>query len=111
MAEHLQHIEEVLSILESESLFAKASKCEFGLEEILYLGHKISAKRVSVDEEKIKAIREWPKPKTLTELRGSSGLCSYYRQFVKNFFKLATPLTNLTKKGNFGWNEIAQFFF
>ena len=41
--EHLQHIEEVLSILESKSLFAKASKCEFGLEEILYLGHKISA--------------------------------------------------------------------
>ena len=76
--EHLQHIEEVLSILESESLFSKASKCEFGLEEILYLGHKISAKGVSVDEEKIKAIREWPKPKTLTQHRGFFGLCSYY---------------------------------
>ena len=105
--EHLQHIEEVLSILESESLFIKASKCEFGLEEILYLGHKFSAKGVSMDEEKVKAIREWPKPKTLTQLRGFLGLCSYYRRFVKNFSKLASPLTDLTKKGNFGWNEAA----
>ena len=68
------------------------------------MGHKISAKGVSMDEEKIKEIREWPKPKTLTQLRGFLGLCSYYRRFVKNFSKLASPLTNLTKKGNFGWN-------
>ena len=97
--------------MESKSLFAKASKCEFGLEEILYLGHKISAKGVSMDEEKVKAIREWPKPKTLTQLRGFLGLCSYYRQFVKNFSKLASPLTDLPKKGNFGWNEAAQEAF
>ena len=109
--ENLQHIEEVLNILESESLFAKASKCEFRLEEILYLGHKISAKGVSVDEEKVKAIREWQKPKTLTQLRGFLGLCSYYRQFVKKFSKLASPLIDLTKKGNFGWNGAAQEAF
>lgn len=41
------------------------SKCEFGLEEILYLGHKINAKGVSMDEEKIKAIKEWPNPRNL----------------------------------------------
>ena len=104
-------MEEVLNILESKSLFAKASKCEFGLEEILYLGHKINAKGVSVDEEKVKAIREWPKPKTLTQLRGFLGLCSYYKQFVKNFSKLASPLMYLTKKGNFGWNEATQKSF
>ena len=38
-------------------------------------------------------------------------MCSYYRQFVKNFSKLATPLSDLTKKGNFGWNEAAQIAF
>ena len=97
--------------MEFESLFAKASKCEFGLEEILYLGHKISAKGVSMDEEKVKAMREWPKPKILTQLRGFLGLCSYYKRFVKNFSKLASPLTNLTKKGNFEWNEATQEAF
>ena len=64
-----------------------------------------------MDEKNIKAIREWPKPKTLTQLRGFLGLCSYYRRFVKNFSKMASPLTDLTKKGNFGWNEAAQKAF
>ena len=81
------------------------------LEEILYLGHKINVKGVSMREEKLKAIREWPKPKTLTQLRGFLGLCSYYRRFVKNFSKIASPLTNLTKRGNFGWNGAAQEAF
>ena len=64
-----------------------------------------------MDEEKVKAIREWPIPQTLTQLRGFLGLCSYYRRFVKNFSKLASPLTDLTKKGNFGWNGAAQEAF
>ena len=109
--EHLKHIKEVLNILESESLYAKMSKCEFGLEEIIYLGHKISEKGVSVDEEKIKVVRNWPTPKTLTQLRGFVGLCSYYRRFVKGFSKIAAPLTDLTKKGAFTWNEKAQIAF
>ena len=64
-----------------------------------------------MDEEKIKAIREWPKPKTLTQLRGFLVLSNYYRRFVKKFSKKTSPLTNLTKKGNFGWNEAAQDAF
>ena len=51
--EHLKHLDEVLSILEEHSLYAKISKCEFGMKEILYLGHIISAKGVQVDMEKI----------------------------------------------------------
>ena len=47
--EHLQHLEMVFSILEKESLYAKESKCEFGLTELLYLGHIISADGVWVD--------------------------------------------------------------
>ncbi|XP_057825625.2 uncharacterized protein LOC131037488 [Cryptomeria japonica] len=109
--EHLQHVEEVLTILEKESLYAKESKCEFGMKEILYLGHKINEEGVSVDEEKIKAIKEWPTPKTLTQLRGFIGLCSYYRRFVKGFSKITTPLTDLTKKGAFSWDVTAQQAF
>ena len=43
--------------MESQPLFAKLSKCEFGLREVLYLGHVISADRVKVHEEKIQAIQ------------------------------------------------------
>ena len=64
--EHLKHLDEVLSILEEHSLYAKMSKCEFGMKEILYLGHIISEKGVHVDMEKIQAIRDWPAPKIVT---------------------------------------------
>jgi hypothetical protein len=51
---------------------------------------------------------EWPTPKTLTELRGFLGMCTYYRKFVKGFSQLCAPLTGLTKKGAFKWDEEAQ---
>lgn len=64
-----------------------------------------------MDEEKIVAIKEWPKPKTLTQLRGFVGLCSYYRCFVKGFSKIVDPLIDLTKKGAFTWSEVSQQAF
>jgi len=103
--EHMRHLDEILGIMEEHSLYANASKCEFGLTEILYLGHVISAQGVQVHQEKIQAILDWPPPKSLTELRGIFGLFQYYRRFVKGFSQLATPLTNLTKKGAFRWTE------
>ncbi|XP_059066315.1 uncharacterized mitochondrial protein AtMg00860-like [Cryptomeria japonica] len=105
------HLDEVLGIMESQSLYAKRSKCEFGMTEVLYLGHVISAQGVQVHQEKIQAILDWPPPKTLLELRGFFGLCSYYRRFVKGFSQLGAPLTNLTKKGSFHWNAQAQQTF
>ena len=109
--EHLKHLDEVLSILEEHLLYAKMSKCEFGMKEMLYLGHIISAKGVQFDIEKIRAMREWPAPKTVTELRGFLGLYTYYRRYVKGFSQVAAPFTDLTKKGTFTWTKLAQKTF
>jgi hypothetical protein len=75
---------------------------------VLYLGHIIGAKGVQVYQEKILSIREWPTLKTLTELRGFLGLCTYYKKFVKGFSQMCVPLPDLTKKGSFKWNDEAQ---
>ena len=83
--EHLKHIDTVLSILERESLYAKMSKCEFGMTELLYLGHIISAGSVRVDPNKIRAILDWPPPRNTSQLKGFLGLCGFYRRFVKGF--------------------------
>ena len=109
--EHLAHLEMVLDIMKTQSLYAKESKCEFGMRELLYLGHIISGQGVQVHQEKIRAIVDWPTPKNLTELRGFFGLCSYYRRFVKGFSELGAPLTDLTKKGAFHWTEDSQQTF
>ena len=84
--------------LQEQSLYAKMSKCEFGMKELLYLRHIIGKDGVKVHMEKIRAILEWPSPKNITKLRGFIGICTYYRKFVKGFSKLTSPLTDLTKK-------------
>jgi hypothetical protein len=71
--EHLQHVDQILSIMEEQSLYAKESKCEFGMTEVLYLGHIIGAKGVQVHQEKITTIREWAYSKNTHRTEGILG--------------------------------------
>lgn len=108
---HLHHLDLVLNTLEQHELVAKHSKCAFGVQQIEYLGHLISKEGVATDPSKLKAIQQWPRPKTLKQLRGSLGLTGYYRRFIKNFGNVAKPLTNLLKKDSWVWtNDVEQAF-
>lgn len=96
----------VLDKLREHKLFAKLSKCSFWQREIGFLGHVVSDKGVSVDQEKIKAIADWPRPRNATEIKSFLGLAGYYRRFVKGFASMAQPLTKLTGKDvQFVWTE------
>jgi hypothetical protein len=106
--EHLRHLDEVLNIMASQSLYSKESKCEFGMIELLYLGHIINAQGVQVHQEKIRAILDWPTTKNMIELRIFFGLCSYYMRFVKCFSQLGAQLTDLTRHGAFIWTDESQ---
>jgi hypothetical protein len=65
----MRHLDEVLSIMKAQSLYAKESKCEFDMIELIYLGHIISAQGVQVHQENIRAILDWPTPRNVTKLR------------------------------------------
>ena len=103
----MRHLNEVLGILQEQSLYAKISKCEFDMQEMLYLGHVIGANGVQVHLKKIWEILYWPTSKTVTELKGFLGLCTYYKRYVSGFSQMTAPLTDITKKGAFSWSETA----
>jgi hypothetical protein len=108
---HLTHVDQVLILLSQHQLFLKQSKCAFGAFEVEYLGHLVGKDGVRVDPKKIEAMQDWPHPKTLKRLRGFLGLTGYYRKFVKNYGKIAAPLTALLKKNSFTWTPaVAQAF-
>ncbi|KAL5779345.1 hypothetical protein ACOSQ2_010082 [Xanthoceras sorbifolium] len=108
---HLEHVKTVFEILRHHKFLIKFSKCAFGQQEIEYLGHIVTSHGVKVDQEKIKAMLNWPTPTNVSDLRGFLGLTGYYRKFVCNYGAIARPLTNLLKKGKFEWTKEADSAF
>ncbi|XP_075088549.1 uncharacterized protein LOC142170516 [Nicotiana tabacum] len=109
--DHLVHLEEAFKVLRSHTLFIKQSKCAFGVTQIHYLGHIISGHGVSMDNQKVQGVLDWPLPSSIKGLRGFLGLTGYYRRFIKGYGIIARPLTDLLKKGNFQWNVAANTTF
>src|SRR3954468_24226886 len=110
--EHAKHLQIALQVLRDNKLYAKYSKCEFWMKEVKFLGHIVSEKGISVDPSKIESVTEWETPKTMFDIRSFLGLAGYYRRFVHDFAKLASPLTRLTRKDiKFVWNDACEESF
>ncbi|KAK1666131.1 hypothetical protein QYE76_054290 [Lolium multiflorum] len=110
--EHTEHLRLVLTKLREHRLYAKFSKCEFWLQELIFLGHVVSAKGVAVIPEKVQSVLDWKTPKSAKEIRSFLGLAGYYRRYIENFSKIAKPMTDLLKKDKkFEWSEKAEESF
>ncbi len=113
LEEHEEHLCKVFQRLRENKLYAKLEKCEFGVTEVDFLGHRITQEGLKMDDHKVKVILDWEPPKSVSALRSFLGLAFYYRKFIKNFAKIAAPLTNLLKKSavTYEWEKACDEAF
>jgi len=98
--EEEQHklVEEVLKRLEENDLFVKPEKYKWKVREVEFLGVVIGPRGVEMQKEKVEEVLNWPAPRNVKEMQKFLGLANYYRRFIKDFAKIATPLHVLVRK-------------
>ena len=104
--DHLKQMQDIFDRLKQAKLKLKPKKCKLLQTKVKYLGHIVSKEGVETDPDKVKAVRDWPRPSCVKDVRSFIGFCSYYRRFIPNFATVAKPLIRLTeKKVNFVWSD------
>jgi hypothetical protein len=112
LQDHRNKVKQVLDVLQKAGLYLDIQKCEFEVQKTKYLGFIIEAgKGISMDPEKVQAIQEWETPKTIKGIRGFLGFANFYRRFIQHYSDIVRPLTELTRKVTFQWNDQAQDTF
>jgi hypothetical protein len=110
--EHVNHLKMVLQRLWEHQLYAKLSKCEFWIDEVLFLGHIINKYGLAVDPKKVTDILNWKAPTDVRGIKSFIGMVGYYWRFIEGFLKIASPMTALlANKVEFKWTQKCQGAF
>lgn len=109
---HLDNLKLVFHKLQEAGLKVKLVKCEFLKAKIGFLGHVVDGDGIHTVDSKVLAVKNFPTPKSVENVRSFLGLAGYYRPFIKNFASIANPLTRLLRKDvTFHWNAIQERSF
>lgn len=103
MTHHRQHVREFLKRLRKHGLFANGKKCQFHKDTVEYLGYILSPVGLTMSEEKVKTIIDWPEPRKIKDVQSFLGFANFYRRFIHGYSDIVIPLTRLTRKDT-SWN-------
>jgi len=115
LAKTMKELEErtvqFLKIVEKHNLCFKRSKCDFNIEEIPILGVVVGKGQIQIEQEKIKAVKEWKMPTKVKDVESFLGFVNFYQHFIQNFSHTAKPLNELKGKKEWKWKEEHQRAF
>ena len=111
LREHKEHVRQVFSKLREAGLQVDIEKCEFHVEEVLYLGIIVGKYDIKMDPAKVAAVCEWTRPQTVKDVQLFLGFANFYHRFIKGFSEVATPLSALTGKVSWNWTPKCQDAF
>ncbi|CAI7908869.1 unnamed protein product [Closterium sp. NIES-53] len=110
--ERVQHLQKVSEVLRKEQLYAKQSKCGFFLPEVEFLGHVVSASDIRTNPKKIAAVQDWIASASVKDFQSFLGFATYCHRFVQGYASIASPLTDLLRKGvEYVWDPAQQQAF
>ena len=95
--DHLIDLEKVFDKIRNSGMKLRKEKCEFCKRELAFLGHIVGKHGIKMDPKKVEVIKNCARPKTVQDIQAFIGKANYYRRFIKDFSKIAKPLTELTK--------------
>ena len=95
MEDHIKHIREVLQRLRQHKLFAKPEKCEFHSDSVEYLGYFLSPNGLTMSQDKVTAICDWPKPRKVKDIQSFLDFVNFYRCFIFNYSVMTVPNPHL----------------
>ena len=96
--EHVKHVRKVLQALKEADLRIKSEKSEFHVQSVQFLEFIVTSQKLRMNSKKIKAVTTWLTPKTKTEVQSFLEFANFYRRFIKEYFRIASSLTDLTRK-------------
>ena len=96
--EHREQLEVLFNRLRTAGLKVNLGKCEFGANNVNYLGYRLTPEGILPGLDKLKAVRDNKMPTNVQEIRQFMGLCNFFRAHVRNFSLIGAPLNKLTSK-------------
>jgi len=100
-----EHTIEGIKLLDRHELYVKEAKCYWEVKEVPILGHIVGNGQVRMEPAKVRVIKGWLLPKNKKEVQKFNGFCNFYRRYVKDYSKIAKPITRLTGDMSFQWTK------
>ncbi len=100
--EHTAHVRQVLERLKTTGLYLKLSKCQFYAKQIGFVGFIITPDSIEMEPDRIRTVAEWPVPASHRDIQVFLGFANFYRRFIRNFSKIAKPMSDMLKGGKAG---------